>query len=147
MRIGDFFLDSDLPEKAIEYFQSAVRMHSDPALQYCLADLHARLEMNREAIKLFENLIQSCPGWPLTLKALATLYRKTGKTVDASALYSRLMERFDVILQWECYNCHTQIEAYTGHCQACGEWNTIHFNQEQAGFTVKEDENPAAIRY
>lgn len=147
LRIGDFFLDSDLPEKAIEYFQSAVRMNSDPALQYCLADLHARLEMNREAIKLFENLIQSCPGWPLTLKALAALYRKTGKTVDAAALYSRLTERFDVILQWECYNCRTQFDVYNGHCHACGEWNTIHFNQEQAGFGIKDDENPAAIRY
>jgi tetratricopeptide (TPR) repeat protein len=147
LRIGDFFLDSDLPERAIEYFQSAVRMKPDPSLQYCLADLHSRLEMNKEAIKLFENLIQNFPGWPLALKALAGLYQKTGKTLDAATLYSRLVERFDVILQWECYNCSTQFSSYSGYCDECGEWNTIQFNQEQAGFGVKDDQTPAFVRF
>ena len=95
VRIGDFFLDSGLPERAIEYFQSAVRMKPDPALQFCLADLHSRLEMNNEAIKLFENLIQNYPSWPLASKSLASLYRKTGKTAEAAALYARLMDQVD----------------------------------------------------
>jgi tetratricopeptide (TPR) repeat protein len=147
VRIGDFFLDSGLPERAIEYFQSAVRTKSDPALQFCLADLHSRLEMNREAIKLFENLVQSYPSWPLAFKNLASLYHKTGQMAQAAALYAKLMERADIILQWQCYNCSMPYAEYAGYCMDCGQWNTIQFNQEQAGFGVKDDQSPAAIRY
>lgn len=148
MRIGDFLLSSGLPENAIEYYQNAARLRpDDPSIQYCLAELHARLEMNREAIKLFENVLQNNPGWPVAAKALADLYRKSGQGEKAAALLAQIVDQESVVLQWICYNCSMTYNQYRGYCPECGRWNTIHFNLEQAGFGVEDAKSPAVIRY
>ena len=149
LRIGEYFLASGLPENAIEYYQNAARLRpDDPAIQYCLAELHARLEMNREAIKLFENLLQSNPGWPVAAKALADLYRKSGQDAKAAELLGQIVDGQPVVLQWQCYNCSITCDEYQGYCSECGRWNTIRFNLEQAGFGVEDAKGPSAvIRY
>jgi tetratricopeptide (TPR) repeat protein len=148
MRIGEYFLAGGLPENAIEYYQNAARLRpEDPAIQYCLAELHARLEMNREAIKLFENVLQNNPGWPVAAKALSDLYRKSGQPEKATALLSQIVDDNAVVLQWQCYNCSMTYPEYQGYCAECGRWNTINFNLEQAGFGVEDAKSPAVIRY
>ncbi len=148
MRIGEFFLNSELPENAIEYYQNAARLRpDDPSIQYCLAELHARLEMNREAVKLFENVLQNYPGWPVATKALADLYRKLGRDEEAAALFAKIADEQQAILQWLCYNCSMIYATYHGYCSECGRWNTINFNLEQAGFGVEDAKSPAVIRY
>ncbi len=149
MRIGEFFLSSGLPEKAIEYYQDAARLRpEDAAIQYCLAELHARLEMNREAIKLFENVLQNNPGWSVAAKALADLYRKSGHDEKATVLLAQIVDGQPVVLPWQCYNCNITYYEYQGYCPECGRWNTIRFNLEQAGFGVEDAKSPSAvIRY
>lgn len=149
MRIGEYFLNSSLPENAIEYHQNAARLRpDDPAIQYCVAELHARLELNREAVKLFENILQNNPGWPLASKALADLYLKFGQHEKAAALLAQIVNGQALILQWQCYNCSIMYSEYAGYCAECGRWNTIKFNLEQAGFGVEDAKSPSAvIRY
>jgi lipopolysaccharide biosynthesis regulator YciM len=149
MRIGEYFLGSGLPENAIEYYQNAARLRpDDPAIQYCVAELHARLELNREAVKLFENLLQNNPGWPLASKALADLYLRSGQHQKAAALLAQIVPSQPLILQWQCYNCSIMHTEYQGYCADCGRWNTIRFNLEQAGFGVEDANGPSAvIRY
>jgi lipopolysaccharide biosynthesis regulator YciM len=149
MRIGEYFLASGLPENAIEYYQNAARLRpDDPAILFCAAELHARLELNREAVKLFENILQNNPGWPLASKALADLYLKSGQDEKAAVLLSQIVNGQPLILQWQCYNCSIMHTEYQGYCAECGRWNTIKFNLEQAGFGVEDAKSPSAvIRY
>jgi lipopolysaccharide biosynthesis regulator YciM len=148
-RIGEYFLSGGLPENAIEYYQNAARLRpDDPAIQYCLAELHARLEMNREAIKLFENVLRNNPEWPVAAKALADLYRKSGQDEQAALLLSKIVDNQPIVLQWQCCNCSITYHEYQGYCAECGRWNTIRFNLEQAGFGVEDAKGPSAvIRY
>ncbi|MCI0442631.1 tetratricopeptide repeat protein [bacterium] len=148
-RIGEYFLSGGLPEDAIEYYQNAARLRADdPAIQYCLAELHARLEMNREAIKLFENVWRNNPEWPVAAKALADLYRKSGQDEKAAVLLAQIVDSQSIVLQWQCYNCSIAYNEYQGYCVECSRWNTIRFNLEQAGFGVEDAKSPSAvIRY
>lgn len=148
-RIGEYFLSISLPENAIEYYQNAARLRpDDPAIQYCVAELHARLELNKEAVKLFENILQNNPGWPIAAKALADLYLKSGQNHKAAALLAQIIDGQPALLQWQCYNCSMTYNEYKGHCAECSRWNTIRFNLEKAGFGVEDAKSPSAvIRY
>jgi tetratricopeptide (TPR) repeat protein len=135
-KIGETLLEQNQPQKAIENLRDIVRINpDDPRAAFCLADLYRKLEMNREAIKMFENIRQKHPDWLLNNCALADLYYRTGEHEPALKIYRTVLDGTEGIspLPWECYYCNTTYIEYAAFCMVCTMWNSINLNQNKAG--------------
>src|SRR5262249_36286852 len=135
-RMGGYFLSRDLPEQAIECYRRAIFVHpDDPILEFCLGALYRKLEMNQEAIKIFEVLDKRNPGWMLNRVMLASLQARSGQFEKAARTYHEIFDSGEIasILFWQCYNCNTTYVEYESFCVECLSWNTVNLNHTMAG--------------
>jgi tetratricopeptide (TPR) repeat protein len=147
-RIGETWLRQNQPGKAIEFLREVVRATpGDPRVAFCLADLYRKLEMNADAIKVFENIRQKYPDWALSNTALADLYYRSNQSELALEIYRTVIDGAEGVsmFPWECYNCNTTYIEYAGFCMVCTMWNSTNLNQNKAGIKDFGYEKPTAL--
>ena len=107
----------------------------DHSFEFCLGELYLKMEMIEEARKIFERIEEKYPGWVLNQAVLAKIYEKTGNQKEATRTLRKILDSSETqaVLPWVCYRCNTTYPAYRSFCFECLEWNSLGFNQNQAG--------------
>jgi lipopolysaccharide biosynthesis regulator YciM len=131
-RIGEYYLAQNLPEKAIDFYIKTIGTHTqNPEFAFCLGDLYLKMEMNREALRVFQKVEEQFPDWPLNRFMMAQLYQREGHSDQAADMYHALIERGQLmdVFPWICDICGTPSNEYRSFCSECGEWNSVGIKQ------------------
>jgi len=127
VRITDYLLERDGPERAIEIHRRvAARASKNIVARFMLGKLYYRLEMIDDAQEVFQGLKESLAHSPTLHYLLARIGQRRGDLDGAVDSYRRaILMSHTVDLQYQCANCSADYTEWHDRCHHCGVWNTI----------------------
>jgi len=127
--VEDYFIQSGRPEEGLALLRrvAATSAHTTTA-KFFLGKMLYRLEILDEALVLFQEVRAQVVYSPILYFFMAKIHARRGRMEDAINEYRQLLRNLGVLRQrYECSACGHKSPDFTDRCDACGNWNTLHF--------------------
>ncbi|HUX07080.1 MAG TPA: tetratricopeptide repeat protein [Acidobacteriota bacterium] len=133
VRLEDYYLDNDNPEKAIEIYHKVIAKEEENLMpKLLLGKLFYHLSMMDRAMAIFEEIDSEFEHAPVMQYFMGKIQSRKGEHENAFETL-RTLVRGSGLLQTEfiCTSCCTTYDAYHPRCSKCGSWNTIRLNVQK----------------
>ena len=133
VRLENYYLDNDDPEKAIEIYHKVIGKDEENLLpKLLLGKLFYHLAMMDRAMAIFEEIGSEFEYAPVMQYFMGKIRSRKGNHESAFETL-RTLVRASGLLQTEfiCTSCGTTSDAYQPRCSHCGSWNTIRLNVQK----------------
>lgn len=139
-KIEDYFLENEMPEKAVEVLGEIVLNENHNVLaRYYLGKLYYRLEMLGKAKEVFKNLEGEIEFIPGLYYHLAKIFYRLGDHQTSYSYMKELVSRSDILkFKFICKSCETFTDEWTERCPSCNAIGSIRMRYEE----IKSEEIP-----
>ena len=129
-RLENFFLNIEMPDKAIETYNNAINAHEDAILpKLLLGKLFYRLEMVDRAISIFEEIDSEFEYAPVLFYFMGKIQMRKGQDSEAAETFKEVLRTSGILdAEYKCGNCGEEYSEYLPQCKKCFQWNTLALN-------------------
>jgi tetratricopeptide (TPR) repeat protein len=113
-RLEKFFLNIEMPDKAIETYNNAINAHEDAILpKLLLGKLFYSLEMVDRAIRIFEEIDSEFEYAPVLFYFMGKIQMRKGQDSEAAETFKEVLRTSGILdAEYKCSNCGKEYSEY-----------------------------------
>ena len=144
IEIENHFINVDQPRQAITTYREILQDNENLILpRFYLGKLYNRLEMNSEAMEIFDEIAHEVSVSHTLDYYIAGIKEKNGEVEEACAILKKVIKDTGILnIKFHCNHCQSRHDEWSDFCSRCKRFNTIRILFEEKEAEAETDSTP-----